>query len=154
MNTLLELECNLVELESLAKKLAEKTNFGDIYLLKGDLGVGKTTFARSFINSLFDKYNISRPQNIKSPSFPIMINYSLADYEINHYDLYRLVNKNELIEIGFIEDLEKNISIIEWPDLILNSFIINKYYLIQIEFINLNKRLIEIKHSVKKNFNV
>ena len=87
MNTLLELKCDLVELNSFAKKLAIKTSDEDIFLLRGELGVGKTTFARSFINSLFDHNKVERPGNIKSPSFPIMINYPLLEYEINHYDL-------------------------------------------------------------------
>ena len=74
---ILEFECDLFKLDNFATKLAKICNAGDIYLLKGDLGSGKTTFARSFINSIFDINNLSRPGNIKSPSFPIMINYNL-----------------------------------------------------------------------------
>jgi tRNA A37 threonylcarbamoyladenosine biosynthesis protein TsaE len=72
---LTEFECNLTELNNIAKELAYKANISDLYLLEGELGVGKTTFARLFINSLHDKFDIIRPKNIKSPSFPIMINY-------------------------------------------------------------------------------
>ena len=150
MNTLLELKCDLVELSSFAKMLAIKTSDADIFLLKGELGVGKTTFAKSFINSLFDKHKVQRPENIKSPSFPIMINYPIMDYEINHYDLYRLINMSELLEIGFYEDIEKNISIIEWPDILIKNSILTNYYLIEFDFIDLDNRAIKLQHSIKK----
>lgn len=130
--------------------LAIKTSDADIFLLKGELGVGKTTFAKSFINSLFDKHKVQRPENIKSPSFPIMINYPIMDYEINHYDLYRLINKSELLEIGFYEDIEKNISIIEWPDILIKNSILTNYYLIEFDFIDLDNRVIKLQHSIKK----
>ena len=130
--------------------LAIKTSGADIFLLKGELGVGKTTFAKSFINSLFDKYKVRRPENIKSPSFPIMINYPIMYYEINHYDLYRLINKSELLQIGFYEDIEKNISIIEWPDMLIKKPIFTNYYLIEFDFIDMDKRAIKLQHSVKR----
>ena len=149
MNILLEFECDLKLLNDFSQKLAKKTKVGDVFFLSGDLGAGKTTFARLFINSIFDKKNINRPKNIKSPSFPIMINYSLAEYDICHYDLYRLKDKSELLEIGILEDFKNNISIIEWPDLILNNFSFTNYYLIQFEVVNKHKRLLKIKHTNK-----
>ena len=151
MNTLLEFECDLLELSSFATKLATKTLDADIFLLQGELGVGKTTLARLFINSLFDKHKVERPRNIKSPSFPIMINYPILNYEINHYDLYRLINERELLEIGFLEDIEKNISIIEWPEILINNSILVNYYLIEFQFIDFDKRYIKLQHSVKKS---
>ena len=118
MKTLYQIEYNLDQLKKFAKKLALKSNQGDIYLLKGELGVGKTTFTRFLINSIFDAYKIKRPENIKSPSYPILINYPLLNFEINHHDFYRLTNNNELSEIVSFEDFNKNISIIEWPEII------------------------------------
>ena len=70
--------------------------------------------------------------------------------EIYHYDFYRITEKTELIEIGIFEELEKNISIIEWPDIILNNFKLRNYYLLEFQIIDLNKRLIKIFHT-KKN---
>ena len=151
MNILLEFECDLLELSRFAKKLAKESSDTDIFLLKGELGVGKTTFARSFINSLFDKHKIKRPANIKSPSYPIMINYPIMHYEINHYDLYRLISERDLSEIGFFEDIEKNVSIIEWPDILIKNSILTNYYLIEFDFIDLDKRAIKLQHSVKKS---
>jgi len=149
LNTLSEFEYDLKGLDKYAKKISKIIKIGDIFLLKGELGVGKTTFARSLINFLFDKNKIIRPSNIKSPSFPIMINYSLSSYEINHYDLYRLSSQNELDNLGFFEDLQKNISIIEWPEIILNNYSISKYYLIEFKFIDKNKRFIKTKYFEK-----
>ena len=151
MSILIEFECNLSELKSFANNLATDTNIGDIYLLSGDLGVGKTTFTRFFINALFDKYKINKPKNIKSPSYPILINYPLLNFEIYHYDLYRLKNKKELFELGFFENFKKNISLIEWPEIIINDFNLTNYHLINLKFIDLNKR--QIKHQYFK-FNV
>ena len=145
MSILIEFECNLSELKSFANNLATDTNISDIYLLSGDLGVGKTTFARFFINALFDKYKINKPKNIKSPSYPILINYPLLNFEIYHYDLYRLKNKKELFELGFFENFNKNISLIEWPEIIINDFNLTNYHLINLKFIDLNKR--QIKHQ-------
>ena len=149
MNKLIEFKINLEQLIDFSKKLANKTKIGDIFLLSGDLGVGKTTFAKALINSLFDIQNITKPENIKSPSFPIMINYPLRNCEIYHYDFFRLTKKNELEEIGIFEDLEKNISIIEWPNILLNNFRLGNYYLLELQIIDLNKRLLKIFHTTK-----
>ena len=149
MNILSEFECDLVGLRYFSKKLAKKINIGDILLLKGELGAGKTTFSRLLINSLFDKFKIKKPETIKSPSFPIMINYPINDYEIYHYDLYRLKDESELIEINLFENLEKNISLIEWPEILLSNLNFQKYYLIKIEFIDIRKRFVKVMHSEK-----
>ena len=146
MNTLIELECDLLELESFANTLSIKADVGNIFLIRGDLGVGKTTFARFFINSLYNQHKVIKPEIIKSPSYPIVINYPLLQYEIYHYDLYRLKNKNELSEIGLFENLENNISIIEWPEMIINNFNLNNFYLLDLKFINSNKRKIKLQY--------
>ena len=151
MNILTEFECDLSELKSFANNLATDTNIGNIYLLSGDLGVGKTTFTRFFINSLFDKYKTNKPKNIKSPSYPILINYPLLNFEIFHYDLYRLKDKKELLELDFFENFKKNISLIEWPEIIINDFNFTNYHLINLKFINLNQRRINYQHF---DFNV
>jgi len=152
LNKLIEFESDLEQLNNFSLKLANKTKVGDLFLLSGDLGVGKTTFARSLINSLYDIYNLTKPEKINSPSFPIMINYSLKDCEIYHYDFYRLKNKNELKEIGFFEELEKNITIIEWPEIILNNYRFGNYYFLELKIIDLNKRLLKLFHTEKKQF--
>jgi tRNA threonylcarbamoyladenosine biosynthesis protein TsaE len=141
-----EFKFNLIELESFANELSINAKKGDIYLLSGELGVGKTTFVRFFINSLYNKYNVKVPKNIRSPSFPILINYPLLDFEIYHYDFYRLKNINELTELGVIENIKKNICIIEWPEIIKNNLNLFSYYSIDIKFLSIDKRKIQLQY--------
>ena len=152
MNKIIEFECTLKELKVFSKKLALITKVSDIFLLRGDLGAGKTTFARALINSLFEYNKVPKPANIKSPSFPIMINYSLLNNEIYHYDLYRISKLHDLSEIGIFEEIEKNIYIIEWPEILLKSYIIKNYYLMELQIISSRKRLIKLFHTTKTKF--
>jgi len=92
---------------------------------------------------------MTKPESIKSPSFPIMISYPLRYYEIFHYDFYRVTDKIELNEIGIFEELEKNISIIEWPEIILKNFRLENYYLLEFKIIDSNKRLLKVFHTDK-----
>ena len=153
MFNLLKTKTSLKRLEIIAKKLANKSLIGDIYLLSGELGAGKTTFIRFFINSIFDHYLIKKPHSIKSPSFPIMINYPLKNFEVFHYDLYRIKNENEIQELNIIENLKDNITLIEWPQMIINNLQIDNYFLINLEIINLRERIIKITHTHNKHLN-
>ena len=103
MNKLIEFESNLDDLLIFSKKIAGISRKGDWFFLKGDLGAGKTTFAKSYIQSLFELNKTDLPINIKSPSFPIVISYPLKNYTIYHYDFFRLNNKDELKEIDIFE---------------------------------------------------
>ena len=151
MFNLLKTKTNLKQLEIIAKKLASKSLTGDIYLLSGELGAGKTTFIRFFINSIFDLNLIKRPNSIKSPSFPILINYPIKNFEVFHYDLYRLKNENEIQELNIIENLKENITLIEWPQMIINNLQIDNYFLINLEIINPSERIIKITHTHNKH---
>ena len=152
MFNLLKTSTNLKQLEVIAEALARKSIIGDIYLLSGELGAGKTTFIRFFINSIFDLNLIKRPDSIKSPSFPILINYPIKNFEVFHYDLYRLKNENEIQELNIVENLKKNITLIEWPQMIINNLQTNNYFFINLEIHNDMKRTIKITHTHKKNF--
>ena len=149
---MLKTKTDLKELQAIANTLAKKSLVGDIYLLSGELGAGKTTFIRFYINALFDRYAIKRPSSIRSPSFPILINYTVKNFEVFHYDLYRLRNENEIQELNIIENLKDNITLIEWPQIIMNSLQIDNYFLINLEIINSNEREIKITHNHNKNF--
>ena len=153
MFNLLKTKTDLKQLEVIAKMLARKSIIGDIYLLSGELGAGKTTFIRFFINSIFDLNLIKRPNSIKSPSFPILINYSIKNFEVFHYDLYRLKNENEIQELNLIENLKKNITLIEWPQMIINNLQINNYFLINLDIVDPSERIIKITHTHNKHFN-
>ena len=151
MFNLLKAKTDLKQLKRIAKTLASKSSPGNIYLLNGELGAGKTTFIRFFIYSIFARNLIKKPNSIKSPSFPIMINYPVKNFEIFHYDLYRLKNENEIQELNIIENLKENITLIEWPQMIINNLQIDNYFLINLEIINPHERIIKITHTHNKH---
>ena len=135
---------NLNALENFAKKLSKEFKKGSIIFLKGELGAGKTTLARFIINSLYDIKKIKNPTSIKSPSFQILLTYDLLDIEIFHYDLYRISNISELNELNIEEGLSNAITIIEWPEILLNNNFNHNFYLIDLEIYNENQRIIKI----------
>ena len=100
--------------EKLAKRLAklsEKDN--TVICLNGDLGSGKTTFARYFIRSFFKGSEI---KEIPSPTFTLLQVYEHDGRTINHYDFYRLKNSRELFELNFGEAVTDDVCLIEWAD--------------------------------------
>ena len=108
---------SLKDTERLAKKISKIVKSGDIIFLQGEIGTGKTTFARSFINNLEKKNNIKK-SNILSPTFNIVYDYHIKGIKILHYDLYRLKNYKDILELGMFDTSENHIKIIEWPELI------------------------------------
>ena len=135
---------DLRELEKLSTNLCKDISVGDIYLFKGELGAGKTTFIRLLINNLFVLNNLPKPSSITSPTFPILITYELNSSQIYHYDLYRVKSLKELEQLDFFENLNNNITFIEWPEM-LTSLPLNKnHYLINLDMISETKRKINI----------
>ncbi len=100
------------KLERLAELVALKLTAGDAVLLRGDLGAGKTTFARAILRALLGDADAEVP----SPTFPIMQPYATPRLDVGHFDLYRLADASELAEIGFEEALAGGAAIVEWPD--------------------------------------
>ena len=100
------LNLNLEGLKKFCENVSLYLKKGDIICLSGDLGSGKTTFSRYLINSVYKNQNKEPPNIIKSPSFPILLTYELNDFEIYHYDLYRISkisDLNDLAEININE---------------------------------------------------
>ncbi len=135
------------ELEKLATNLCKAISVGDIYLFQGELGVGKTTFVRLLINNLYLLNNSPKPPSIPSPTFPILITYELNSSQIYHYDLYRIKNLKELEELDFFENLNKNITFIEWPEMLINLPLNKKHHLINLDMISETKRKINISFN-------
>ena len=83
---------------------------GDVIALKGDLGAGKTSFARAFIRSR------GAVEEVPSPTFTLVQVYELAGAAIWHFDLYRLKSAEEAWELGIEDAFSEGISLIEWPE--------------------------------------
>ena len=138
---------DLPELEKLASNLCNDICVGDIYLFQGELGAGKTTLVKLLINNLYLLNNLSKPASIASPTFPILITYDLNSSQIYHYDLYRIKNLKELEELDFFENLNNNITFIEWPEMLISLPLNKKYYLINLDIISETKRKINISFN-------
>ena len=105
------------DLEKISNKIKKKLTPGDIIFLYGEIGVGKTTFARLLINN-YEKEKNLKVSEVLSPTFNIVFEYDIKKLTIKHYDLYRLKNDSDIKNIGLFEDLEQTITLIEWPELI------------------------------------
>lgn len=100
----------------IAEDIASKTNKGSVITLNGTLGAGKTFFTECFIN-YFNKKENRTIENVVSPTFNLVKVYNTNNFDIYHFDLYRLKNKEEVFELS-IEDAFENVALIEWPELI------------------------------------
>jgi tRNA threonylcarbamoyl adenosine modification protein YjeE len=92
--------------------IAAQIEAGDLITLSGDLGAGKTTFARALIRYLAGDDNVEVP----SPTFTLMQAYELPRFNLVHADLYRLSGPGELAELGFEDAAEDAVTLLEWPD--------------------------------------
>jgi tRNA threonylcarbamoyladenosine biosynthesis protein TsaE len=102
---------NEAALGRLARRVASVAAPGDAILLIGDLGAGKTTFARHFIRAL------GIEDEVPSPTFSLVQAYDVAeDFTIWHFDLYRLEGERDLVELGLEDALAGGVTLIEWPD--------------------------------------
>ena len=95
---------------ALAKRLAAHSRAGDVIALAGELGTGKTSFARAFIRAR------GGDEEVPSPTFTLVQVYELPGAAIWHFDLYRLQAAAEAWELGIEEAFAEGISLIEWPE--------------------------------------
>ena len=104
-----------IKTKSIAEIFSNNIKVGDTIFLRGELGVGKTTFIRYLINFLQRQNNQSITE-ISSPTFNLVHEYQLGSLVIKHYDLYRINDEKELANIGIYEDNSDEITLIEWPE--------------------------------------
>ena len=109
----------------LAESLASIAKIGDVFALFGTLGMGKSVLARAFVQKL------SGAKEVPSPTFTLVQGYDTPDFEINHYDLYRLKSPEEIFEIGMEDAMYQSVSLIEWPEM-MGGYLPRNIFKIQI----------------------
>jgi len=98
--------------QRLAVDIAAVLKPGDLVTLSGDLGAGKTAFARALIRHLAEDPALEVP----SPTFTLVQTYVLPRFTVVHADLYRVSHAGELAELGVDEAAETSVVLLEWPD--------------------------------------
>ena len=135
--------------KKLAMKMASMLKKGDLIILCGELGSGKTKFTEGFL-TYFGLEN-----EISSPTFTIVNEYKKDDINIYHFDVYRLEDSSEFYAIGGDEYFENGICLIEWGELIEDA-LPNKYIKIDfsIDDSNENERILNIQSIGNKYDNI
>ena len=133
----------------LGKKLAENLKIGDVIVLTGELGSGKTKLTEGILTYF------GLQDEISSPTFTIVNEYQTENFPIYHFDVYRLEDSDEFLSIGGDEYFEKGVCIIEWGEQI-EDVLPQNYTKITFsrDVENENKRIVlieNIKNSYKKN---
>ena len=94
----------------LAEEFAKISQKGDVFALYGTLGAGKSTFSRFFIQSLCGYIDVP------SPTFTLVQMYDTDDFELYHYDMYRLKKQEDAYELGIEDAFFEGVNLIEWPE--------------------------------------
>lgn len=118
--------------KNFAKNLARHLKIGDVIVLSGELGSGKTKFTEGILSY----YGLQN--DISSPTFTIVNEYDSNSLKIYHFDVYRLADSSEFYAIGGDEYFEKGICIIEWGELIKDA-LPNEYIHITFDRDNANE---------------
>ena len=108
---------SLEDTKNFSKNISKIIGKGDVIFLYGEIGVGKTTFVRFFINYLESKNGIKN-SDVLSPTFNIVYDYDVGNIKIIHYDLFRLKSYKDISQLGMFETSQDCIKIVEWPELI------------------------------------
>ncbi|QHD65367.1 tRNA (adenosine(37)-N6)-threonylcarbamoyltransferase complex ATPase subunit type 1 TsaE [Neorickettsia findlayensis] len=115
----MEIKYALDEINQVARMIVSILNGKRTILLRGELGAGKTHLSAEIIRCLFVKMDLV----VRSPTYSIVNIYRSDGYDIAHLDLYRVKSTEELYELGLQEILKNYFCLIEWPEVMKNSFI-------------------------------
>ena len=130
--------------KELAKEFTKYLKGGELVFLYGEMGVGKTTFVKYFINE-YQKINNLTQSEITSPTFSLLNEYQVKHIRIKHYDLFRINRKEDINNLDIFEKDNKLITLIEWPQLIADKQDI-KFITLTFNYLNqLNDRTVDIK---------
>ena len=97
--------------EALGHRLSALARPGDVILLEGPIGAGKSSLARAFIRD-----RLGNAEEVPSPTFTLVQVYDAEGVEIWHADLYRLTHPDEVWELGLDDAFQSAICLVEWPD--------------------------------------
>ena len=132
---------NIKEMKKFAYDFSKTLQGGEVILLNGDLGAGKTTF----VQFVLEKLGVKEP--VSSPSFTIMKTYKTGKFNFYHFDMYRIEDETETYELGFedyIQNSPTDIVFIEWSERVLDLLDKTVCKTITIERIDENKRKVRI----------
>ena len=130
--------------KELAQKFTKYLEGGEFVFLYGEMGVGKTTFVKYFINE-FQKINNLPQTEVTSPTFSLLNEYELREIRIKHYDLFRITKKEDIKSLNIFEKNNKLITLIEWPQLLADNKNIKSIDLTFNYLNDLNDRSVDIK---------
>ncbi len=126
-----------------AIKIAAQLEKGSIIALSGDLGSGKTFLCRQII-----KYLCGSTTKVISPTFNLLQIYQAQNFEIYHFDLYRLKHPEEIYELGLEEALSNHVCLIEWPE-IINNILPKDTISIKISIADNDSRFVKVSNIQK-----
>ena len=132
-------DCNtLADTESLAQALSEIVKVSDVWALFGTLGVGKSVLSRAFIK------NLTETTEVPSPTFTLVQVYEAENFDIYHYDLYRLKSPEEIWELNIEEAMYNGVCLIEWPEK-MGGYIPRDVFKVNISTLKDGTRRVEIE---------
>ncbi len=127
----------------LAGALSERVIRGDVIGLAGALGIGKTTFARAFINAIARRGGAPE-EEVPSPTFTLVQAYELPGLIVSHFDLYRIERPDEVHELGLDDAIADGVVLIEWPERLAGRLPADRLDLVLSDGGGPNERLAEL----------
>ncbi len=124
-------DVKLFDFSNISKIFAENTKNSDVVFLSGQVGAGKTEFARQVIKAKATKEKLVL-EEVSSPTFSLVQNYDFQHCKISHIDLYRVSSEVELFELGIPDIFDNQITLLEWPE-VLAKIKLSRYVNIKIQ---------------------